>query len=524
MSKSNRIKQNRANAPVEEVVVKKSMSPILKKVLIWALVVIILLGSAGILTVSAINKNGTLIRMADGVIIDGETFKASEVDYYYNFYQQSLYATAYEYYTNYGIDVYGIDFSKSLFKQSYTQDSDKDGNPDYATWGDYVKEQAVTTLFNYVLMNNEAKANGFLEIPGMQEQIDRSVAQTIAETKAEAESQDVSFLSYLRFYYGNTVTEEIYENALRRETIANYYSTHVFNSIEIEEWEIAAEYGENKNSYDTVDYLTFAVTVTLDEHLDENGEKVTNDETKEADDKKMTEASLALKEKLDAVTDEEGFFALAKEYNAKEGDAADKQYATLKEKVGFSTLTDAEAAVLFAETAAEGDKFINREDNVLNVFYFISRDDNHYNTREFRHILLKSDEKDDAVLAEAEAILNEWKNGAATEETFGELASKYTEDTGSIVKGGFIEKVGVDTVIPEISAWLFDEKLAEGDTEIIFSEDYGYHIVFYCGEGEMEYWEALCDDALRSKEYSTATADVVANHSYKVLDGLGRIR
>ncbi|MBR6772425.1 MAG: peptidylprolyl isomerase [Clostridia bacterium] len=524
MSKSNRIKMNRANAPVEEVVVKKSMNPVLKKVLIWALVVIILLVSAGILTISAINKNGTLLRTSDGVIIDGETFKASEVDYYYTLYEQSLYSTAYEYYTNYGIDVYGIDFSKSLFKQSYTQDSDKDGNPDYATWGDYVKEQAVTTLFNYVLMNNEAKANGFLDIPGMQEQIDRSVAQTVAETKAEAESQDISYLSYLRFYYGSTVTEEVYEKALRRETIANFYSTHVFNSIEVEDWEIAAEYGDNKNNYDTVDYLTFAVTVTLDEHLDENGEKVTNDETKEADDKKMTEASLALKEKLDAVTDKEGFVALAKEYNAKEGDAADKQYATLKEKVGFSALTDSEAAVLFADTASEGDTFINREDNVLNVFYFISRDDNHYNTREFRHVLLKSAEKDEAVLAEAEAILAEWKSGAATEETFGELASKYTEDTGSIVKGGFIDKVGVDTVIPEISAWLFDEARAEGDTEIIFSEDYGYHIVFYCGEGEMEYWEALCDDALRTKEYETETAEVIAKHSYKVLDGLGRIR
>lgn len=515
---------NRANAPVAEVVVKKSMSPILKKVLIWALVVIVLLGSAGILTVSAINKNGTLIRTADGIIIDGETYKASEVNYYYTLYVQSLYSTAYNYYASYGIDAYGIDFNRSLFKQAYTQDSNDDGNPDYATWGDYVLDQAVATLYNYVLMNNEAKANGFLDIPGMQEQIDRSVAQSVAETKAEAEANGVSFLTYLRFYYGNTVSEDSYEAALRREIIANYYSTHVFNNIEVEDWEIAAEYGENKDDYDTVDYLKFAVTVELDEHLDENGEKVTNDETKEADDKKVTEASLALKEKLNAVTDKAGFMALAKEYNAKEGDAADKEYTTLKEKVGSASLTDAEVAILFDESATEGQTFINREDNVLNVYYFIGRDDNHYNSREFRHILLKSDKEDDEVLAKAEAILNEWKSGAADEAYFGELASKYTEDTGSIVKGGLIDKIGVDTVIDEISTWLFDEARVEGDTDIIFSEDYGYHIVFYCGEGEMEYWEVLCDDVIRTAEYETVTAETVANHSYKVLDGLGRIR
>ena len=524
VSKSNRIKMKKANAPVTEGVVKKTMSPILKKVLIWALVVIILLGSAGILTVSAINKNGTLIRMADGIVIDGETYKASDVDYYYNLYKVSLNSTAYTYYTQYGIDVYGIDFSKSLFKQAYTQDADEDNVPDYATWGDYVLDQAVTAYYNYVLLNNEAEAAGFLQTPGIEDQIARSVAQTVADTKVEAEANGASYLSYLRYYYGNCVTEESFEAAIRREVIANLYSTSLFENVEIEDWEIADEYKDNKNDYDSVNFLKFSVTVELDEHLDENGEKYSDDATKEADDKKITEASLALKTELDTVTDEKSFEMLAKKYNYAEGDADDKVYAPLKEKVAFSSLEDAEAAILFAEDTVAGQTFINRDDNVLNVYYFISREDNHYNTRSFRHILLNSEAESEEVLAAAQAIVDEFNAGAKTAEAFGELAFKYTEDTGSMLDGVLVENVGVDTVVEEISTWLYDEARAEGDVEIIFSDSYGYHIVFYCGEDDVEYWEVLCDDALRTTEYETLADEIIAKHSYKKLDGLDRIK
>ncbi len=525
VSKSNRIKMNKANAPVTEVVVKKAMNPLLKKVLIWVLIVVLLLGSVGILSVSAIQKNGTLIRRADGINIDGTVYKASEVDYYYNLYAQSLSSTAYTYATQYGIDVYGIDFTKSLFKQSYTQDSDSDGTPDFDTWGDYVLDQAVTSLFNYVLLNNEAKANGFLDIPGVEKQIARSVESTIEDTKAEAEANGVSMLAYLRTFYGATVTEDSYRDAVRRETIASLYSNYVFEGIEIEDWEIAEEYKDNKNNYDTVDFLSFDVTVELEKHLDADGKEYSDEATKEADDKKVTEVSAVLRDELKNVANIKDFEELAEKYNAKDGDAEDKIYAPVQEKVSFESLEDADAAVLFADTAAEGDTFVNRDENVLRVFYFVSRDDNHYPTRTFRHILLKSDEKDTEVEARANELLAQWKAGAKTEESFAELVGENTDDIANMLDGGIVENVGVDTVVDEISAWVFDEARETGDTEIIFTESYGYHIVYFCGEdADVEYWEVLCDDSLRSAEYDKVIEETTAKHSYKKLDGLGRIK
>ncbi|MBR4941173.1 MAG: peptidylprolyl isomerase [Clostridia bacterium] len=513
----------KANAPVTEVVVQKSMNPLLKKVLIWTLVVILLLGSVGILTVSAFEKKGTLIRRADGIIIDGVTLKASEVDFYYNLYEMSLYSTTYNYYTTYGIDPYGIDFNKSLFKQAYTTDSDNSGAPDYETWGDYVLEQAVGVLYNYVILNNEAEAAGFLQMEGVEEQIQRGVELTIADTKAEAEANGASYLAYLRYYYGNTVTEESYEAAVRRECIANYYSTEIYKDIEVAEWEVSDEYADNKVDYDTVDFLNFSVTVKLDEHLNENGEKYSDDATKEADDKKITEAILKLRTELDAVTNEIDFRNLAKQYNATESDAADKDYAPLSSHVAYSSLEDADATLLFADTTEAGKTYINRDENVLKVFYFVSRNDNHYNAREFRHILLTAEKEDEAVLAQAQDILNQWNSGAKTAESFGELAFKYTEDVASMREGGLVEDIGVGAVVTEINDWLFAEDRVEGDTEIIYSS-YGYHIVYFEGESDAEYWEILCEDSLRSAKYETLVNEMVSKHSYKTLDGLDRIR
>lgn len=523
VSKANRIKNEKTNAPVSDAVVSKGMSPLLKKILIWLLVAVIVLGSAGILIINAFRKNDTLIRRADGIIVDGVTYKASEVDYYYNLYRMSLYSTAYSYYSAYGLDVYGIDFSKSLFKQAYTKDSDEDGTPDFDTWGDYVLDQAIDTFYSYTVMNNEARDSGFLDTPGLQDVIDRNVAQTIADTKAEAEENGASYLTYLRYYYGNTVTEESYEAAVRRECIANYYSTHLYNSIEIEDWKIDEEYKDNTADYDTVTFRTFTVKVELDEHLDENGEKYSDDATKEADEKKITEATLALKEALREVKTEADFEALAREYNYAEGDAEDKVYAARKEDTANSSLSESEVAILFADDNTAGQTFVNADKETLSAYYFISRDTNHYATRSFRHILLSSEEKDDAVAAQAQELLDSWLNGEKTEKAFAALATENTDDYGSMLEGGLIDRAGRGTVVSEISDWLYDSERAEGDTAVIFTENYGYHIVYYCGEDDTEYWQVLCDQTLREAEYDTIADKLLSTHSYKTLDGLDRI-
>ena len=40
-----------------------------------------------------------------------------------------------------------------------------------------------------------------------------------------------------------------------------------------------------------------------------------------------------------------------------------------------------------------------------------------------------------------EEILEEWKSGAATEDSFAELCKKYTQDTSAVENGGLFEQV-----------------------------------------------------------------------------------
>ena len=90
-----------------------------------------------------------------------------------------------------------------------------------------------------------------------------------------------------------------------------------------------------------------------------------------------------------------------------------------------------------------------------------------------------SDEEKAAAYAEAERILEEWKSGAATEESFAELANTYSADGGSNTTGGLYEGVNVDAnYVEEFKSWAADANRKEGDTEIVETQ-FGYHIMYF---------------------------------------------
>ena len=108
-----------------------------------------------------------------------------------------------------------------------------------------------------------------------------------------------------------------------------------------------------------------------------------------------------------------------------------------------------------------------------------------------RHILLKpeatvdeegktvyTDEAKAACLQKAEQLLEQWKNGVATEESFAQLAGEHTEDPGSKTTGGLYEYVYQGDMTENFDAWCFDESRQPGDTGIV-ETNYGYHIMYF---------------------------------------------
>ena len=92
-----------------------------------------------------------------------------------------------------------------------------------------------------------------------------------------------------------------------------------------------------------------------------------------------------------------------------------------------------------------------------------------------------SDEEWETCRANAEAVLNEWLAGDATEESFEDLAYVYSDDTGSNTNGGLYENLDTDSgFVQEFIDWYMDADRQSGDYGLIRTE-YGYHVMYFVG-------------------------------------------
>ena len=108
-----------------------------------------------------------------------------------------------------------------------------------------------------------------------------------------------------------------------------------------------------------------------------------------------------------------------------------------------------------------------------------------------------SEEEWAAAKAEAQRILDEWKNGDATEESFAALVPTYTDDGGSAATGGLYEDVNIDAgYVENFKVWASDASRKIGDTGIVETE-FGYHIMYFVSGAD--YWQIYVGDQLAAQ-------------------------
>ncbi|MBO5868714.1 MAG: peptidylprolyl isomerase [Oscillospiraceae bacterium] len=108
-----------------------------------------------------------------------------------------------------------------------------------------------------------------------------------------------------------------------------------------------------------------------------------------------------------------------------------------------------------------------------------------------------SDEEWAACLDAAEKLLQQWKDGEATEDSFADLVGEHTDDTASASVGGLYEDIVDDgTYMQEFQDWAVDPARQVGETGIVRTSA-GYHIMYFVeGEPEWIYFtELLLQDA-----------------------------
>lgn len=96
-----------------------------------------------------------------------------------------------------------------------------------------------------------------------------------------------------------------------------------------------------------------------------------------------------------------------------------------------------------------------------------------------------SDEAWAAAEQEANELLETWKQGDKTEDSFAEMANAHTDDgndaNGDGVKdGGLYTGVTKGQMVEAFENWCFDESREIGDVGIVKTE-FGYHIMYYVG-------------------------------------------
>lgn len=453
-------------------------------------------------------NSGFIQRSATAATIDGKSYSAEEVGYFYH----SAYNQWYQQMGAYA-SYFGLDTSKPLSSQTYDAEQEM-------SWADYFADEGLSYMSWVLKAYDEATANGY----AWTEEDDADFAEDKASMKDYAAQSGISYKELLRYNYGSYITESTYEKFVRMETIANRYAQDVHDAFTFDLSEIEQYYNDNPLDYDVADYELVTVDGSVDS-TDEDGNdiEVTDEMTEEAMAQAKANAEAILAAYADGMSLEDA--AENEEYNASYYDRSDSTYSE----------TD-NLKWVFDDARVEGDSTIIEGESSYSVLVFHSRSRHEYNTVDVRHILLKVDtselatesetydadveELKAAAKAEADDILAQWNSGDQTEESFAALADEFSDDTAV---GGLYTEVAQGDMVAEFNDWIFDSSRKSGDVELIYSESYGYHIMYFVGEN-VPYWQVQVSDTLRSNAYSEWYDGLTESVSVETASGIKYVK
>ncbi len=391
------------------------------------------------------------------VKINGENISRVEFDYEYNM-AVSSYLSQYGYY----LYMMGIDPASDFSSQMYSET---------LTWGDYFQQLAVENMIRNKSLSAQAKAEGFTyDTTG-------DYARYSESLEAAASENGTTVKDYVKELYGPYATlarlKPYVEESLY---VAGYYDELSGRQTPSAE-EIQAYYEENKATYDSVDYYVTTVDAELPTEPTELADPVEETEDEAAEDGAEGEEQAYQPSEAEI----EAAMAEAKE----QADRVVKTVKTdgeLRENVRRSTATYLLQDWLFDEERKAGDSTVI-EDSSSHRYYaveFAGRYLDETLAADIRVIVTDAEN--------GQAILDEWKAGAATEESFAELCDKHNDPAAMSAEGGLLEAVTSASVPTEVSDWIHEEGRAEGDSAVISPEgEENTYVLYYKGTNEAEW-------------------------------------
>lgn len=509
-SKKKQLRSENAGKMTERQIAEQKEA---KKVKIYSIAFVVVLVALIVLAVAisvnrSVEANGVHEKNTVAATIGSHELSNAELSYYYIDYVNNYVNT----YGSY-LSLFGLDTSKTLDQQVYSTETGE-------TWADFFISQAASTAQSTLSLADAAEAEGFALSEEQQTQVDLLSSNLDSYAKLYGYSNADAFL---KAQYGNGSSKADYLAYYSRNLLASAYQTAHQDALSYTSEQIREADGQDPAKYSSYSYAQYHVPTSkflTGGTTDENG---TTTYTAAERDAAVVAAKAAIAPLLKSADLDELNAAIG-EMTINEGTEASATVYTNQARSGINTyLTD----WITDEARQEGDITSievpttvtdeNGEDlETVSAYYVVmytGKNDNQTDLINVRHILVGfsgdqnedgtyTDEAKEAARTSAEEILNEWKSGDATEDSFAELANAKSTDTGSNTNGGLYENVYPGQMVAAFNDWCFDADRKAGDTGIV-ETSYGYHVMYFVGATGETYRDYQIVNDLRTADMNT---------------------
>ena len=338
------------------------------------------------------------------VTVNGEKISRVEFDFNYNV-ARSNYLNQYGAYLSY----FGLDMTRDLDTQMYS---------DTLTWGDFFDQMAIQTIARNQGLKKEAQAAGFTW------DVEADYEEFLEALKEAASEAGTTVKNYMKDMYGPYAAESRVRPYMEDSFYVSAYSESIADNLMPSQEEIQSYYEENKANYESVDYYSQVINAELPTEPTELADPVDSEEDGAESGDESGET---------AYQPSEAEIAAAMEEVKTEANELVKIIQTKNELISNAKKTEVSYQIsdwLFDEARKPGDTTVI-EDSTGHRYYVVRFESRYLDETpsvDMRLIITTGDN--------GQAILDEWKAGAATEESFAEICDKYNDPEVTAVEGG----------------------------------------------------------------------------------------
>jgi len=477
-----------------------------------AVLAVLLVVAVTVGAISTIKGSGIRERSTTALTVGSHEISSAELNYYYidsinNFLNQ---------YGSYA-SMFGLDVTKPLNEQ-YVDEANG------VTWADDFLNGAKNSVRSTYALVDAANAEGFTLSEDDLTQVD------LILENMELYATMYGFpgaKEYLKGMYGNGANLDSYKDYCYNTLLADKFYSNYASSLTYEDADLREHEAEDFGAYSSYSYNYYYLAASKfleGGTTDENGTVTYSEEEKAASVAAAEEAAKLLVD--DSITDVKtldkfiGNLSVNAEAETPVTSIACDDFKSTS-IIGLLSdwITDSsrkagdKTCIPSTSTSTDEDGNETVTTNGYYIVFFRGSTDNAFPLVNARHILVSyeggtydestgltnyTDEEKAAARTAAEEILEQWKSGEATEESFAALANEKSTDTGSNTNGGLYEDIYPGQMVESFNDWCFGDRKA-GDTDLV-ETSYGVHVMYYVGESDITYRDYMITNDLTAAD------------------------